>query len=61
MDTSFERSENTTVEWLTPPELVIKLGEFDLDPCSPINAPFFHAKNNYTILENGLTDRKSVG
>ena len=55
MDTSFERSENTTVEWLTPPELVIKLGEFDLDPCSPINAPFLHAKKNYTISDDGLS------
>lgn len=34
MNTSFERCENTKVEWLTPPELVKKLGEFDLDPCS---------------------------
>jgi DNA N-6-adenine-methyltransferase (Dam) len=55
MDTSFERSENTTVEWLTPPELVIKLGEFDLDPCSPINAPFLHAKSNFTISDDGLS------
>jgi hypothetical protein len=55
MDTSFERSENTTVEWLTPPELVIKLGEFDLDPCSPINAPFLHAKTNYSISDDGLS------
>lgn len=55
MDTSYERSKNTTVEWLTPPELVIKLGDFDLDPCSPINAPFFHAKNNFTISDDGLS------
>jgi hypothetical protein len=54
MDTSFERSVNTKVEWLTPPELVKKLGEFDLDPCSPVNAPFLHAKHNYTIEDNGL-------
>lgn len=54
MDTSFERCENTKVEWLTPPELVMKLGEFDLDPCSPINAPFLHAKNNLTTLDDGL-------
>jgi hypothetical protein len=54
MNTSFERSENTKVEWLTPPELVIKLGAFDLDPCSPINAPFLHAKNNFTTLDDGL-------
>ncbi len=54
MNTSFERSINTKVEWLTPPELVKKLGVFDLDPCSPVNAPFYHAKNNYTIEDNGL-------
>ena len=25
-----------TEEWLTPPEILKPLGEFDLDPCSPI-------------------------
>lgn len=54
MNSSFERSENTKVEWLTPPELVKKLGQFDLDPCSPVKAPFLHAQNNYTIEDNGL-------
>lgn len=54
MNTSFERCEDTKVEWLTPPHLVKQLGIFDLDPCSPINAPFFHAKTNFTIIENGL-------
>ena len=54
MNTSFERCEQTKVEWLTPPELVKKLGEFDLDPCCPVNAPFHHAKVNYTINDNGL-------
>ncbi len=54
MDSSFERSKNTKIEWLTPPELVVKLGCFDLDPCSPVNPPFVHAKVNYTIEDNGL-------
>lgn len=54
MNASFERCELTKVEWLTPPELVKKLGEFDLDPCSPVNAPFLHAKTNYTIENDGL-------
>jgi hypothetical protein len=54
MDVRFEVSENTTIEWLTPPELVKKLGEFDLDPCTPINPPFTHAKTNYNINDNGL-------
>lgn len=57
MDTSFERSENTKVEWLTPPNLVKKLGEFDLDPCCPINAPFHHAKTNYTTNDDGLSQK----
>jgi hypothetical protein len=55
MNTSFERCKETKVEWLTPPELVIQLGKFDLDPCSPINAPFLHAKNNFTISDDGLS------
>ena len=55
MNTSFERCKNTKVEWLTPPELVKQLGEFDLDPCCPIDAPFYHAKNHYTIIDDGLS------
>ena len=54
MNTSFERAELTTVEWLTPPELVKKLGKFDLDPCSPVKPPFVHAPVNYSVLDNGL-------
>jgi hypothetical protein len=54
MDTSFERCDNTKVEWLTPPELVKSFGEFDLDPCSPIDAPFLHAKTNFTTIDDGL-------
>lgn len=55
MDTRFERSVKTTIEWLTPPELVKKLGKFDLDPCAPIRAPFYHAPNIYTNEDNGLS------
>ena len=55
MNTSFEKSKTGKVEWLTPPELVKKLGEFDLDPCCPIDPPFLHAKNNFTILDDGLS------
>lgn len=54
MDVRFERSKDTTVDWLTPPELVQKLGEFDLDPCTPINPPFIHAKKNFNINDDGL-------
>lgn len=44
----------TTNEWLTPPEVLAKLGPFDLDPCSPVNRPWDTAKTHYTILDNGL-------
>lgn len=54
MNVNFEKAENTTVEWLTPPELVKKLGNFDLDPCTPINPPFTHAKVNFSIIDDGL-------
>lgn len=54
MNTSFERCEDTKIEWLTPPELVEKLGSFDLDPCSPVNPPFLHATTNFTIEDDGL-------
>ena len=41
-------------EWLTPPEIIKSLGEFDLDPCSPINRPWDTAKKHYNIFDNGL-------
>lgn len=41
-------------EWLTPPELLYKLGKFDLDPCSPIKRPWITALNHYTLEDDGL-------
>jgi hypothetical protein len=43
-----------TDEWLTPPAIIQALGEFDLDPCSPISRPWDTAKKHYSILDNGL-------
>lgn len=54
MDTSFDRQEGKE-EWLTPPDLLKKLGTFDLDPCSPINRPWNTAKNHYTSEDDGLS------
>lgn len=42
-------------EWLTPPEILAKLGGFDLDPCAPIERPWDTAERHYTVLDNGLT------
>lgn len=44
-----------TDEWLTPPEIIKSLGEFDLDPCSPIVRPWNTAKQHYTTQDNGLS------
>ena len=41
-------------EWLTPPEILRKLGAFDLDPCSPVDRPWETAGRHYTILDDGL-------
>ena len=41
-------------EWLTPPDIVQSLGEFDLDPCSPINRPWPTAAQHLTINDDGL-------
>lgn len=58
MNTLFERkglNKSGKTEWLTPPEIIKALGDFDLDPCSPVNRPWSTAKNHYTILDDGLS------
>lgn len=40
--------------WLTPPYILKALGEFDLDPCSPLDRPWDTAKKHYTINDDGL-------
>ncbi len=54
MNTAFERTADGKDEWLTPPDIIKALGEFDLDPCSPINNPFPIIKNTFTIDDDGL-------
>lgn len=51
---AYFRNENTTDVWLTPPELVRALGDFVLDPCSPIDAPWRLAPLYYTEKHDGL-------
>jgi hypothetical protein len=41
-------------EWLTPPGILKALGEFDLDPCAPVERPWQMAKAHYTVCDNGL-------
>jgi hypothetical protein len=55
LDIGFGHDRTTMKQdWLTPPEIIKALGEFDLDPCSPVDRPWDTAKKHYTILDNGL-------
>lgn len=47
MNTSFERSANTTDEWYTPKEIVDALGKFELDPCSPARRALGYCNTAY--------------
>jgi hypothetical protein len=49
-----QSARSMTVEWGTPHELPPLLGEFDLDPCAPIDYPHRHARRHMTILDDGL-------
>lgn len=42
-------------EWLTPRWILNSLGEFDLDPASPVDRPWSTARTHYTRADNGLT------
>lgn len=41
----FNTNTENKEDWLTPPEIIQKLGEFDLDPCVPDNRPWDTARN----------------
>jgi hypothetical protein len=43
-----------TNTWLTPPEIIRSLGEFDLDPACPPDMPWSTAATMYTEYDNGL-------
>ncbi len=50
----FNTNTKNNDEWLTPLEIIENLGEFDLDPCSPIDRPWDTAKKHYTIEDDGF-------
>ena len=49
-----ERPVMKNDEWLTPPSILARLGELDLDPCSPIIRPWDTAKKHFNVRDNGL-------
>ncbi len=52
--------EKKSDTWLTPPDLIRKLGKFDLDPCCPAKMPWQTARYHYTIKDDGLS-RQWIG
>jgi hypothetical protein len=51
---SHESAKMGKDEWLTPPEILNALGEFDLDPCAPIKAPWNTAIKTFNMQTDGL-------
>lgn len=49
-------SPNTgqSVDWLTPPWIVVALGPFDLDPCAAVDQPWRTADVQWTVFDDGL-------
>lgn len=48
------QSPNRTNTWLTPPEILLALGCFDIDPCAAPDMPWPTAKVMLTEEDNGL-------
>ncbi len=49
-----QRTVGKNDEWLTPPEILKALGDFDLDPCAPAVRPWSTAKEHISPPEDGL-------
>ena len=50
-----KRTTTTTDVWLTPREVLVALGPFDLDPAAPKRRPWDMAKIHYTVETDGLS------
>ena len=47
--------------WLTPPEILHSLGDFDLDPCASRERPWPTADKHLTIDDDGLSRELPIG
>jgi hypothetical protein len=54
MTKDFNTNTTGNDEWLTPPDIIKSLGDFDIDPCSPINRPWDTAKIHYNKNDDGF-------
>lgn len=46
----------TTTSWITPPQIIERLGGFDLDPCASVPQPWPCAKESYQLPTDGLAE-----
>lgn len=53
MAKNFNTNTDNNDTWLTPPDLIKSLGEFDLDPCTPENMPWQTAKKMLSKERDG--------
>lgn len=51
---SHRRTEESSDVWITPKELIERIGPFDLDPCAAVNQPWPCAAKSFSEIENGL-------
>lgn len=49
----FNTNTDNNDTWLTPPEIIKALGEFDLDPCTPEHMPWATAKKMLSKERDG--------
>lgn len=55
MSSNFNTNTKNNDEWLTPPSIIKSLGDFDLDPCSPIDRPWDTAAKHFSEPDDGLS------
>lgn len=57
MNTTFEKTANSSDEWYTPKEIIDALGKFDLDPCAPVVPLWKTAEVQFDKFDDGLSKR----
>ena len=55
MNTTFEKTKDSTDEWYTPKSIIDSLGKFDLDPCAPVTPLWETASVMFNKNDDGLS------
>lgn len=49
--------KGNNLRWITPPNIIKALGQFDLDPCADVQQPWPMATHQYTVIDDGLKQK----